>query len=113
MNMNGLQWCYQLLSDSQDGRETAALQAPAGVRGTVNGKTDQKGQEMASMSSSDRLPGTMVTAMRSFPTIFPVREETSGPGPPGPVLAPSIRIEMEGSSAIRRMSSSLCLPLRR
>ncbi len=68
---------------------------------------------MLSISSSERLPGTMVTGMRMRLTNLPVSAETSGPGPLGLVEAPRIRIEIVGSSPIRFKSSSRRLPSRR
>lgn len=77
--MDGLQWYYQLLSNLKDGREPAEVQARALVLAV---SPIRLAQDMASMSSSERLPGTIVTGIRSLPIIFPVNEETSGPGPP-------------------------------
>ena len=47
-------------------------------------------------------PGTMVIGTRSRAAGLPVRYEISGPGPSGPVPAASTRIEMLGSSLIKR-----------
>lgn len=69
-------------------------------------------QAMLSTSSSDRLPGTIVTGTRSLPTNLLVSAETSGPGPRGPVAAPSTRMEMVGSSSISFSSSSRRAPSR-
>ena len=57
-------------------------------------------------ASTAMLPGTIVTGTRSLPTNLPVRAETRGPGPLGPVEAPSTRIEIDGSSAMSFRSSS-------
>jgi len=69
-------------------------------------------QAMLSTSSSDRLPGTIVTGTRSLPTNLLVSAHTSGPGPRGPVAAPSTRMEMVGSSSISFSSSSRRAPSR-
>src|SRR5262249_12678769 len=67
-------------------------------------------QTMLSTSSGDRLPGTIVTGTRSLPTNLLVSADTSGPGPRGPVAAPSTRMEMVGSSSINFSSSSRRAP---
>src|SRR5262249_11519656 len=89
------------------GREMLTRQQHGEVEVPANCDTIQA---TLSTSSSDRLPGTIVTGTRSLPTNLLVRADTSGPGPRGPVAAPSTRMEMVGSSSISFSSSSRRAP---
>jgi len=91
------------------GREMLTRQKPEGGKVAADCSLVQA---MLSTSSSDRLPGTMVTGTRSLPTNLLVSAETSGPGPRAPVAAPSTSIEMVGSSSISFSSSSRRAPSR-
>lgn len=90
------------------GREMLTRQKPEGAK-TANCNLVQA---MLSTSSSERLPGTMVTGTRSLPTNLLVSAETSGPGPRAPVAAPSTSIEIVGSSSISFSNSSRRAPSR-
>ena len=91
------------------GREMLTRQQHGNVEAPVNCDSIQA---MLSTSSSDRLPGTIVTGTRSLPTNLLVSADTSGPGPRGPAAAPSTRMEMVGSSSISFSSSSRRSPSR-
>jgi len=91
------------------GREMLTRQQHGNVEVPVNCDSIQA---MLSTSSSDRLPGTIVTGTRSLPTNLLVSADTSGPGPRGPVAAPSTRMEMVGSSSISFSNSSRRSPSR-
>jgi hypothetical protein len=91
------------------GREMLTRQKPEAGKPSPNCEFTQA---MLSTSSSERLPGTIVTGTRNFPTNLLVSADTSGPGPRAPVAAPSTRIEMVGSSSIRASNSSRRAPSR-
>ena len=56
-------------------------------------------QLIASICSCVRLPGTIVTGMRSFDMPLVAKKLISGPGPSGPVPAARTRMEIDGSLA--------------
>ena len=62
-------------------------------------------QELASISSSLRWPGTIATGIGNVPAVFAILV-TSGPGPSLPVPAASTRMPMSASSSISLTISS-------
>src|SRR6185312_16037371 len=104
-------WCGIWTSGKgrQLGREMLTRQQHGNVEAPGNCNSIQA---MLSTSSSDRWPGTIVTGTRSLPTNLLVSADTSGPGPRGPVAAPSTRMEIVGSSSISFSSSSRRAPSR-
>jgi hypothetical protein len=104
-------WCgiWASANDRRVGREMLVLQSSGRTRDIT---ACDAIHAILSTSSSDRFPGTIVTGTRSLPTNLLVRAETNGPGPRGPVAAPSTRMEMVGSSSISFSSSSRRSPSR-